>query len=73
MKSQNKILAIYKRTDPTPHYALHFDNHVECWTLDGKLLKRSNVEVFHLSFSNFSSRSIYFNNSHWEDAHYNDS
>ena len=37
---------IIPRSEPEPHYELHFDNHVDFVTLDGKLLLRSKVEQY---------------------------
>jgi hypothetical protein len=37
---------IIPRSDPEPHYELHFDDHVDFVTLDGKLLLRSKVEQY---------------------------
>jgi hypothetical protein len=44
--NENKILGIFKRTEPEPHYEVHFDKHVEFWTLEGKKLGESKVEEY---------------------------
>ena len=38
-----KILAIISRTEPEPHCELHFDKHVEFWSLDGRKIGESRV------------------------------
>jgi len=40
-----KALAIFHRYKPQPHYEVHFDKHVEFWTLDGEKLGESKVEI----------------------------
>jgi hypothetical protein len=41
----NKVLMMIRREEPEPHYELHFDKRVEFWTLDGRKLGQSKVEV----------------------------
>jgi hypothetical protein len=45
-KMTEKPRLIIPRSDPEPHYELHFDDHVDFVTLDGKLLLRSKVEPY---------------------------
>lgn len=42
----NKVLLIIKRTEPEPHYELHFDKRVDFVSLEGKLLGSSPVEAY---------------------------
>ena len=42
----NKVLLIIKRTEPEPHYELHYDKRVDFVTLEGKFLGSSKVEAY---------------------------
>ena len=44
MIDPNKILLVVRRTEPKPHYEVHFDKRVEFWALDGAKLGESKVE-----------------------------
>ena len=37
---------IVKRSEPEPHYELHFSDHVEFWTFDNKKIGESNIEKY---------------------------
>jgi len=40
---RNRVLAVITRSEPQTHYEVHFNRHVEFWTLDGEKIGESKV------------------------------
>jgi hypothetical protein len=43
---KDKVLLIVNRTDPTPHFEVHFDDRVEFWNLKNQKIGESKVEPY---------------------------
>ena len=43
---KEKVRLIITRKKPVPHLEVHYADHVEFWSREGKLISRHGVEVY---------------------------